>query len=54
MNEITVLDTLNDTTDLPEDEFMRLFVQQQQAIIGLLAQQNQALEKQVKKSVFIA
>ncbi|NEQ79622.1 MAG: hypothetical protein F6K26_04950 [Moorea sp. SIO2I5] len=54
MTEITVLATLNDTTDLPEDEFMRLFVQQQQAIIGLLAQQNQALEKQVKKSLFIA
>ncbi|WP_158517571.1 hypothetical protein [Moorena producens] len=53
MTEITVLDTLNDTTDLPEEESLRLFVQQQQAIIGLLAEQNQALDKQVKKSVFI-
>ncbi|AOY83875.1 hypothetical protein BJP36_32080 [Moorena producens JHB] len=49
MTEINVLATLDDTTDLPEDGFMRLFVQQQQAIIGLLAQQNQALEKQVKQ-----
>ncbi|NEO91285.1 MAG: hypothetical protein F6K56_13990 [Moorea sp. SIO3G5] len=49
MTEIPVLATLDDTTDLPEEEYLRLFVQQQQAIIGLLAQQNQALEKQVKQ-----
>ncbi|NEO77836.1 hypothetical protein [Moorena sp. SIO4G3] len=49
MTEIPVLATLDETTDLHQEERLRLFVQQQQAIIGLLAQQNQVLEKQVKE-----
>ncbi|AOX00474.1 hypothetical protein BJP34_14330 [Moorena producens PAL-8-15-08-1] len=49
MTEISVLATLDETTDLHQEERLRLFVQQQQAIIGLLAENNQVLEKQVKE-----
>ncbi|NEP48070.1 MAG: hypothetical protein F6K65_04270 [Moorea sp. SIO3C2] len=49
MTAIPVLATLDQTTDLHQEERLRLFVQQQQAIIGLLAQKNQVLKKQVKE-----
>lgn len=49
MTGIPVLATLDDTTDLPEEECLGLFVQQQQAIIGLLAEQNQSFIRETGK-----